>query len=226
MSDKPALGILAYGSLLADPDDEFPDDEVIVNRISVTTPFPVEYARSSQGRAGAPTLVPVPEDVGEPVNAEIFVIRANLSEQEVKNRLYRREIGPTAKPDAFYDDAKQRTKNNAVVIETIQDLAGVPTVFYTSLKANIPEILRSDLSVEAKAAHLARLAVESVTAETYAADRDGIRYLADALAHDIETPLTAAYCAAILRLAGDAPDLEAARQMVAHQKSLIPEERV
>jgi hypothetical protein len=218
--NRPSIGILAYGSLLADPGEEI--TEMTVDRIPVTTPFPIEYARSSRGRAGAPTLVPV--EFSEPVNAQILVIHADFSEQEVKNRLYRREIGPKAKLDAIYDEASQRTKNNAVLIKTVQDLADVSVVYYTFLKANIPEISRSNLSVEAKAAHLARLAVESVTAETYAADRDGIRYLADALAHGIRTPLTAAYRAAILRLADDAPDLATARQRIAQKKEIVLED--
>ncbi|HOV48780.1 MAG TPA: hypothetical protein PLM06_09115, partial [Anaerolineae bacterium] len=144
------IGILAYGSLLADPGAELA--EAIVDRIPVTTPFAVEYARSSSRRAGAPTLVPVAPEFGNPVSAQILVLRADLSEQEVKNRLYRREINQVEDYNCIYDDARQRAREDVIAIETARDLGGVPTVFYASLKANIPEILRADLSAEAKAA--------------------------------------------------------------------------
>jgi len=215
------IGILAYGSLLADPGAELA--EAIVDRIPVTTPFAVEYARSSSRRAGAPTLVPVAPEFGNPVSAQILVLRADLSEQEVKNRLYRREINQVEDYNCIYDDARQRAREDVIAIETARDLGGVPTVFYASLKANIPEILRADLSAEAKAAHLAELALASVTPETYAEERDGIRYLADAIAHGIETPLTDLYRAAILRLADNAPDLEAARLWAARRQGLLEE---
>jgi len=207
------IGILAYGSLLANPGVELA--EAIVDRIPVMTPFVVEYARSSDGRDGAPTLVPVPESYGASVPAKILVLRETVTLQNAYNMLYRREVGPKAKPDTVYDDAAQRSKRNAVVIETVHDLAGVSTVSYASLKANIPKVLRADLGDEEKAEILAQLAVKSVTAKAYAAGRDGIRYLADAIRHGIHTPLTDLYKCAVLRLADDAPDLEEARLRIA-----------
>jgi hypothetical protein len=214
-------GILAYGSLLVDPGEEIA--EVAVRRIPTRTPFPVEYARSSKARAGAPTLVPVKAGIGAPVQAQILVIGTDLSDQEVQNRLYRREVGPGAERDAIYDDMAQRRKRNAVLIEVLHDVAGIPTVFYTSLKVNIPEVVRADVSAECKANLLAGRAIASVTAETYSRNRDGIRYLADALDHGVRTPLTEAYRVAVLRRTGDAPDLETALQRLALKRGFVSE---
>ena len=57
-ADNPrsAVGILAYGSLIADPGVEI--GPLIVRRIDTLTPFPVEYARFSATRGGRPTAVP------------------------------------------------------------------------------------------------------------------------------------------------------------------------
>ncbi|GAA4131236.1 hypothetical protein ACFFTN_26415 [Aminobacter aganoensis] len=51
-----AVGILAYGSLIGDPGAEI--EPAITSRIACLTPFPVEFARQSRTRKGAPTLVP------------------------------------------------------------------------------------------------------------------------------------------------------------------------
>lgn len=58
-----------------------------------------------------------------------------------------------------------------------------------------------------------------MTAATYAADADGIQYLAQMIAHGIQTPLTEPYRQAILRLTG-AADLAAARTLVAAQRGI------
>ena len=55
------IGILAYGSLIDDPDIEIAAATAEITR-GVQTPFSVEFTRSSTTRGGAPTLVPV--DVG------------------------------------------------------------------------------------------------------------------------------------------------------------------
>jgi hypothetical protein len=78
----------------------------------------------------------------------------------------------------------------------------------------------NDASPAAKAAVLAALAVASVTPETYAAGRDGVHYLAQAIDWGIRTPLTDLYRAAILRAAGGAPDLATARHTIARHKGI------
>jgi len=221
MSSRRGIGILAYGSLLADPREEIA--AVTVGRVAVTTPFCVEYARSSQRRAGAPTLVPVPEDLGAPVMAQILLVQPGLGQTTVSDILFRREIGCVGDLSVKYQDDVQRAGKNAVVIEVLEDLAGVPMVLYASLEANIPEILRGDLILTAKAEVLAKLAIASVTAKTYRAGRDGLRYLADAISHEIHTPLTDLYRDTVLRLTGGAPNLEVARTWIAQQRQLALE---
>jgi len=214
-------GILAYGSLLADPGDEIA--WATERRIEdVTTPFAVEYARSSRGRAGAPTLVPVPDESGARVQAQILVIRPDMWDDKVVDILYRREVNRVGIQKVVYDSQKQSRKRDPVLVETTRDLAGVPCVFYTRLNPNLDFVLRDDLPPEEKAERLARMAVQSVTPETFNEGRDGIRYLADAIHHGIQTPLTDLYKCAVLRLAGDAPDLEEARLRIARQKGILP----
>lgn len=222
MSNQASIGILAYGSLLADPGEEIA--AATVKRIPVTTPFPIEYARSSRTRAGAPTLVPVPEGIGAPVQAQILLMRPDIDRDEVLDRLYRREINRVGDWDVTYDDAEQRAKNDAVVIEAFEDLAGVPTVFYATLKANIQAMLRKDLSSDEKADVLAHLTIGSVTEETYSRNRDGVRYQQESIDHGIYTPLTDLYCARVLQLAGDVSTLEAARQAIAECRGAVPKE--
>ena len=216
-------GILAYGSLLTDPGDEisWATERSIEN---VITPFAVEYARSSQRRAGAPTLVPVPDESGARVQAQILVIRPDMSDHIVANILYRREVNRVGVQKVVYDQQKQSQKRDPVLVETARDLAGVPYVFYTRLKPNLDFVLRDDLATEEKAERLAHLAMDSVTPETFNEGCDGIRYLSDAIAHGIQTPLTDLYKCAVLRLADNAPDLEEARLRIARQEDIVPEE--
>ncbi len=222
--NRSKIGILAYGSLLADPGEEI--DEMTVGRIPVTTPFPIEYARSSRGRAGAPTLVPVPEGCGARVQAQILLLRPALRVDSAIHILYRRETNRVGETGVYYVEEKQQEKNDPVLIKTVDDLGGVPHVLYTWLHPNLDLVLDVGLSMESKAAHLAHLAVDSVTAEAYAEDRDGIRYLADSIAHGICTPLTDAYRAAVLRLADGAPDLKTARTRIVWKKDLELEDEV
>jgi len=83
-----SLGILAFGSLIDNPGAEI-EAALAGRKLNIRTPFGVEFARSSTKRGGAPTLVPV-EQGGTPVLAYILLV--NLSEQEAKDRLWRREI--------------------------------------------------------------------------------------------------------------------------------------
>jgi hypothetical protein len=83
------IGVLAYGSLITDPGSIF--TAVTVGRTEgVPTPFPVEFARSSSKRAGAPTLVPVC-DCGCPVHAVVFAV--DVSPEEGASIVYRRGNG-------------------------------------------------------------------------------------------------------------------------------------
>lgn len=215
------IGILAYGSLIADPGDEIRQStERIVD--NVLTPFPVEYARRSHTRAGAPTLVPVPEGCGAHMPGAIFVLKPDTETQKAKDLLFRRERHKEADQSISYDDAAQRAKKDALVIETLRHFQGFGEVYFTSLQANFTEILDPNNSQENKAALLARAAVESVTPETFKTGLDGIQYLQDNLKAGIETPLSKLYEAAILEMADNAPDLSKARLFIAREKGIIP----
>ena len=211
--NKSSIGILAYGSLLSDPGEEI--NAAMVRRISVETPFPIEYARSSKGRDGAPTLVLVPEGHGAPVQAQILLIQSDMQADKVRDILYRREINRVGDLKVQYDEEAQKRKGDPVLVRIVEGLGSVPKVFYTYLEPNIDLVLDTDRSITEKAKHLANLAIQSVTSKTYTAGRDGIQYLADAIQHGIETSLTGPYRAAVLSCVGDAPDLETARQRVA-----------
>lgn len=219
---KYTYGILAYGSLLADPGEEIA--AVTEGRIRVTTPFPVECARSSNCRTGAPTLVPVPEGCGAPVQAQILLIRPDIQYDVVVGMLYRREINRVGETDVVYNEARQQEKGDPVLVKTVRDLAGVPYVFYTWLAPKLDVILGADWTDAEKAETLATLAIDSVNRKTFCSRRDGIRYLADAIRYGVQTPLTDLYKCAVLRLAGDAPNLKEARRRIARQKGIVPEE--
>lgn len=220
--EAPKLGILAYGSLIADPGREL--KRHIVGRIRTRTPFEVEFARSSKGRGGAPTLVPVPGGKGCQVQAYILVLDDDVAEQEACNMLYRREINCIGEKSVTYDDERQRSKKDAVVIKKLQDFEDVDLVLYTVLPPKDGVLLDDNASLVDKANELARLAKQSITKETFCSQRDGIRYLADAIRHGIQTPLTDLYKCAVLRLADNAPDLEEARLRIARQEDIVPGE--
>jgi hypothetical protein len=217
------IGILAYGSLLAEPGDEI--RETTERAIgSVLTPFEVEYARSSDGRCGAPTLVPVPDGKGAKVDAQILVLRPGVSEQEAKNMLYRRETNRVGDITMQYDERRQQKRSDAVLIRSFTDIAGVWRVFYTHLDPNIDIIIDGTVSATNKATELAERAIKSVTEKTFYHKRDGIQYLSDAISNGIQTPLTEAYKSAILKMADDARDLESARDCIARRNGVVQEE--
>ena len=149
------------------------------------TPFPVEFARSSCGRGGAPTLVPYAD--GGHVCAQVFVV--NTSVADATNRLYRREV------DKVGSDRRYKHSNNpglnTVIVEPLEDQFGLDVVFYICLGATINA---------PNAAKLAQYAIDSVTKAK--PGMDGISYLKNAMDVGIETPLTAAYAEEIQRRTG------------------------
>lgn len=181
---KKTVGILAYGSLIADPGWEI--EEVQTGIIEdVTTPFRVEYARSSKGRGGAPTLVPF--DGGGQVRAQVFVVDTSVN--DATDRLYRREIDAVGSKQPYEHSANPGP--NKVVVDRVEGEFGLDVVLYTLIGATIDE---------PDATKLAGLAIKSVAeAES---GKDGITYLKNAMEAGIETPLTAAYAEEIKRLTG------------------------
>jgi hypothetical protein len=190
------VGILAYGSLIDDPGPEL-GPAIVWTLENVETPFFVEYARSSQLRGGAPTLIPV-NSGGAKVVAVVQILNESVGAEQAKDWLWRREARRYGPTDHYV--SSHRPGKNTVVVETLSDFYGVPTVLYTRIGANI-----SPLTPEG----LARLAVESAQKSTVKSGRDGISYLLNARKHGIRTPLTDDYEKAVLRLTG-AADLSAA----------------
>jgi hypothetical protein len=176
------IGILAYGSLITDPGAEL-KAVTLSRKDGVSTPFKVEYARSSSGRKGAPTLVPVVQG-GASVFATIFEVA--VSADEGADIVYRREIGTARK----YMEPADFTPNK-VSIDRILDFEGFDVVLFTRIGANI-EPLTGDT--------LAKLAIKS--ARDAAPGKDGISYLMNAKLSGIVTPLTSAYEAAVLAQTG------------------------
>lgn len=180
---KKALGILAFGSLVADPGPEL--EPKIAMRITTTTDFPVEYGRySGKTRGGAPTLVP--HEAGAPVRGEILVLNDVVTVAEATDVLWRRERRKYGSGETYAEG----TSANSVVVRHIGDSPCVSNVLYTDFHA-AGKIERPD------AAELAARAIESVRAAEDG--KDGISYLMSNLAAGIETPLTPAYRAEILR---------------------------
>ena len=175
------VGILAYGSLITDP-----GDEILAVRTRITeniaTPFPVEYARSSAGRGGAPTLVPF--ERGCPVQSQLFLV--DTSVEDAADRLYRREINAVGSRRRYQHKTNPSDKD--VIVDRIESFLGVSLTLYTRIAATI---------VDPTAERLADLAIGSVAKADKG--RDGITYLINAISAGIQTPLTEEYAAEIMR---------------------------
>ena len=177
-----SLGILAFGSLIDNPGAEI-EAALVGRKFKIRTPFGVEFARSSTKRGGAPTLVPM-EQGGTPVLAQILLV--NVSEQEAKDRLWRREINRVGQGGHY-----TRYSNpgpNTLIIDRYENFEGVDVILAARFAATI---------VPLTAPRLAELAIESARLER--TGRDGITYLIDAKRNGITTPLSDAYEQEVLR---------------------------
>lgn len=181
--NEPTVGILAYGSLIPDPKDELEKARTKIIQ-NVMTPFHVEFARSSNGRGGAPTLVPV-TDGGAHVKGQVFVM--SVSEGEAADILYRREIGKVGDMKRKYV-RPDPVAENSVLVERLTNFAGLDVVLYTQIAATITPL---------NARHLAELAIRSVAGAERG--RDGISYLIAAKEYGIETALSPDYEVEILK---------------------------
>jgi hypothetical protein len=179
------VGILAYGSLIADPGVEI--RPLIVRRIDTLTPFPVEYARFSSTRGGAPTAVP--HSTGHRVKAKVLVLADMVSPGEARSLLWRRETRNEGSGKAY----RESQSANAVVVRDLPGFCGFEHVFHTDFN---PEGKIAEPTPES----LARAAIDSVG--RVAPGKDGISYLIGLLAAGIETTLTSRYVAEILSRTG------------------------
>lgn len=178
---KHKLGLLAYGSLIAEPG---PDIEAVTTAVirNVTTPFNVEFARRSSSRDMAPTLVPVTE-AGAQVPAVIYIVSGTQADAE--QLIYARE---TRSKRPYKRPAKPTLEQ--VWVDVFEDFSDVETVLYTRIGDNIA-------AEDRNAAYLAKAAIES--AEKRKDGKDGISYLREKLAQGMITPLSGPYEAEILR---------------------------
>ena len=112
----------------------------------------------------------------------------NVSEQEAKDRLWRRETNRVGQGGHYVHYT--RPGPNTLVIDRYENFEGVGVVLAARFAANIALLT---------AARLAELAIKSVPIER--TGRDGITYLIDAKRNGITTPLSEAYEREILRRA-------------------------
>lgn len=178
-----SIGILAYGSLICDPGIEI--TPLIKQRIKTMTPFPVEFARYSKSRGGAPTVVPHP--AGKSVAAEILVISDQISLNEAKNLLWRREIRKEGTGRIYSESAAQ----NAVVIREKPSLDGIDVALYTDFNTT-GKIPQPDPYI------LAEAAISSIARASPGSD--GISYLISLIEAGVETGLIQQYQHDILTL--------------------------
>jgi len=186
MKKTESIGVLAFGSLINDPGCELSGAQV--RRIFVRTPFPVEFARYSKSRSGAPTLVPVTKG-GCRVKAEIIVLSPNIGFDSAAAMLWRRETHRVCSGGSY----RPQRSRNAVRVREAKGLAGVDKVLYTDFYASSK--IRGP-----KPINLARRAISS--AQLQRDGKDGITYLLEAKRCGIRTPLMKEYEVQILRLTG------------------------
>lgn len=181
--EKWRCGILAYGSLISDPGEEIA--RRVTQRLKTMTPFPVEYARySGKTRGGAPTVVR--HERGTPVTAEILVLDNAVTLAEARDMLWRRERRRVGSGETYAEG----TTRDSVLVRVIEDNPCVSAVLYT----DFPLIGKEAAPT---AADLATRSIGSV--KKAEPGMDGISYLIACLKAGIRTPLTDAYCCAILQ---------------------------
>jgi len=158
------------------------------------TPWPVEYARFSQTRGGAPTVVP--HSSGNVVKAEILVLSESVSIDEAKSLLWRRETRKERSGRQYRESASPQ----ALLIREVSGLCGVDHVFYTDFNPS-GKIQAPDPR------ELATAAVNSVA--NAPVGKDGISYLIDLINSGVVTALTARYQKEVLTLTNSATLAEA-----------------
>lgn len=211
------VGILAYGSLISNP-----GCEINMHRIgtiyNVTTPFPVEFARKSNKRNSAPTLVPFKD--GGQVKGQIFVM--NLCLEEAANVLYRREINKVCKLKHTYDKDKRgiseinskkikwkSEKDSNVYVKKLASACEWPELASACewpeyvLVTWIDDNMKFDGIKKNRNRYADILACRAIISVPEAERcRDGINYLNDAQGNGIDTVLSDAYKRQVLELTG------------------------
>lgn len=196
-----SIGILAYGSLIADPGIEL-ESLILEKIIDIDTPFNIEFSRSSSSRDGAPTVVPV-EGYGASVKAVILVLKDTVTIDNAKDILWRRETRNETSSKPYPNPPNPRP--NQVVIGEITGLGGVETVLFTKIGANIDSL---------SSKKLADLAIKSAKGEAGKKDKDGISYLISIKNQNIVTPLMPEYEEEIIKAVGGSSLAEALKNVL------------
>lgn len=186
------IGILAFGSLIDDPGVEL--GPKIVHHVPTMTPFPVEYARISATRGGAPTAVP--HSAGCPVNAVVLVLSDDVSIEHAKDMLWRREVRAEGSARSYAESGSP----NAVVVREILGYCGLEHALYTDFNPG-GKLAAPDPR------ELAKAAIDSLASAP--PGKDGVSYLVALINAGVETPLTRRYAEHILSMT-IAPRLAAA----------------
>jgi len=182
------VGILAYGSLIEDPGKEI--KPLIIEWVNdIETPFPVEFARSSKSRGGAPTLIPI--EGGNLVKAVILVLEQSVSVSDAKDFIWRRETRNEDTKKKY--DPPLNPGPNHIIVEELSSLGGIDNILYTKIGSNI-KLLTPD--------HLADLAICSARGHAGEKMKDGINYLLSVKRQKIVTPLSDEYEKSILKKTG------------------------
>jgi hypothetical protein len=179
------IGILAYGSLIGDPGKEI--KPLIVKRIATKTPFPVEFARLSRKRGNAATLVPYA--IGDPVYAELLILKEDTSLGQAKDLLWRRECDEE-ESGKHYPAGEQP---NSVRVAELENFFGFEKILYT-------DFLPAGKLKRVDPRQLAQCALESVAKAERG--KDGISYLIQVKGSGVRTALTDQYVASILSATG------------------------
>jgi hypothetical protein len=154
-------------------------------------------------RGGAPTLVPVQRG-GSSVLGQVLLV--DVSEEEAKDRLWRREVNKIGKGGHYVHHVDPGP--NTLVIDRYENFQDVEVV----LAARLPATIRPLTAV-----HLAELAIESARRERIG--RDGISYLSNAKRNGIKTPLSDGYEREILKRT-NSRDLKEALRKIQSKSSL------
>jgi hypothetical protein len=179
------IGLLAFGSLILEPGVEI--QPLLDRRIPAQTPFPVEYARFSNTRGDAPTLVP--HEAGSSVTSEVLVLKSGVSLDQAKDLLWRRETRNEGTGKRYPSGSSPK----AVIIGHLENFQGIAHVLYTDFQA-AGKIKHPDL------AELIRKSITSVQKADIG--KDGLSYLLQALKCGIRTPLTDPYIQGVLEATG------------------------
>jgi hypothetical protein len=122
---------------MSDPGPEI--GPLITLRIPTTTPFPVEYARLSEKRGGAPTVVP--HEAGGAVNAAVLVLPDTVSLARAQDLLWRRETRKEGSNRKY----REKSSPNAVLVRDWPGW-GLDHVVYTDFRSTANSVSIPDSS--------------------------------------------------------------------------------